>query len=294
MNSRLQALVAVLDTTSFHQCIVFTNSRGAGQRAATLLDRLGFTSRFVCGDQPQKDRLAAVAALRALKLRVLVSSDLTSRGIDVDTINLVVNLEMPPSHETYLHRVGRTGRFGTLGVSVTIVGPDEVGPLSDLAKALVVEIPAKPEVIPAELYHFEIKGETEEAQSLEALVGARRDAEEKGETVDALMAELSIPEKPSVGAGGTNPSVGRAVEKSTKRGAGEGGVYSTGGLEAEGGGGRRQTGWGGEGAAGGETGGGGGGQAGAGRHLGCLSVGSTVEVLVERDGEQVMSLGHGR
>ena len=211
MNARLQALVGVLDTTSFHQCVVFTNSRGVGQRAATLLDKLGFTSQFVCGDLPQKERLAAVSALRSMKLRVLVSSDLTSRGIDVDTINLVVNLEMPPSHETYLHRVGRTGRFGTLGVAVTIVGPDEVTPLFAMAKALKVEIPEKPEVIPAEMYQFEIQQGTVEGDNLESLLGARRQAEESGPEVEEVMRELTVAGDEKSQSAGARGASGRAT-----------------------------------------------------------------------------------
>jgi ATP-dependent RNA helicase DDX20 len=81
--SRMQGLVQVLETTPFHQCVVFTNSRILGQRVAQLLVQLGFPAQFVCGDMPQAQRLAAIAQLRAFELRVLVSSDLTARGIDV-------------------------------------------------------------------------------------------------------------------------------------------------------------------------------------------------------------------
>ena len=81
---------------------MFTMSRAGGRRVADLLTRAGFPSAFVCGDMPQPKRLQAVADLRALVLRVLVSSDLTSRGIDVDRVNLVVNLVPPPAPHTYL------------------------------------------------------------------------------------------------------------------------------------------------------------------------------------------------
>ena len=112
LKSKMQGLVQVLETTPFHQCVVFTNSRVLGQRVARLLEQIGFPAAFVCGSMPQDARLEAISRLRAFELRVLVSSDLTSRGIDVERLNLVVNLELPTSYDTYLHRVGRTGRFG--------------------------------------------------------------------------------------------------------------------------------------------------------------------------------------
>ena len=72
INPSPQRAVQVLETTPFHQCVVFTNSRILGQRVAQLLEQLGFPAQFVCGDMPQEQRLSAVARLRAFELRVLV------------------------------------------------------------------------------------------------------------------------------------------------------------------------------------------------------------------------------
>ena len=90
------------------------------------LQEEGWPSAYIAGGLAQQERSAAIAALRDFKIRVLISTDLvratslyahllrtqTARGIDVDRVNLVVNLDMPHDPETYLHRIGRTGRFG--------------------------------------------------------------------------------------------------------------------------------------------------------------------------------------
>jgi superfamily II DNA/RNA helicase len=192
ITARMQALMDLLETTSFHQCIVFTNSRSVGQRAATLLDKLGFPSRFVCGDQPQRTRLETVSALREFKLRVLVSSDLTSRGIDVDTVNMVVNLELPPSHETYLHRVGRTGRFGTLGVAITLVTAAEEKLVQGMAETLHIEMSPRPDVIPTEWYDYELGDDSEHTKKLNALLETREKQQTDAATAQNLLQQLTM------------------------------------------------------------------------------------------------------
>ena len=80
-----------------------------------MSDRLntkGWPTTFISGSQDQQRRLTAMAKLKKHHCRVLVSTDLTSRGIDAENVNLVVNMDIPYDHETYLHRVGRAGRFG--------------------------------------------------------------------------------------------------------------------------------------------------------------------------------------
>jgi superfamily II DNA/RNA helicase len=71
----------------------------------------------------QSERNAAMAGLRELQLRVLVSTDLTARGVDVENVNVVINMDLPADAETYTHRVGRTRRFETPGTVVTLLAP---------------------------------------------------------------------------------------------------------------------------------------------------------------------------
>lgn len=70
--------------------------------------------------------MLVMEAARALRVRVLVSTDLNARGLDLPAVNLVVNMDVPMHDATYMHRVGRTGRFGTCGIAVSLVSPSEL------------------------------------------------------------------------------------------------------------------------------------------------------------------------
>ena len=85
------------------------------------LNALDWKTEYISADKCQTERLKAMAKLRKYKCRVLVSTDLTARGIDVHNINLVVNMDTPFDAQTYLHRIGRAGRFGKLWSILTII-----------------------------------------------------------------------------------------------------------------------------------------------------------------------------
>lgn len=74
---------------------------------------------------PQPDRLKIYQGFKEGKYRIMVSTDLLGRGIDVEKINIVINFDMPAESDQYLHRVGRAGRFGTKGLSVSFIGNEE-------------------------------------------------------------------------------------------------------------------------------------------------------------------------
>ena len=126
---RERALLRVVSAAAFTQAVVFTNRRGWGESLARKLTAAGLLAAFTCGSHEQARRAACLEAVRSMRLRVLVTTDLTARGVDLQHVNLVVNMDVPPGRATYLHRVGRTGRFGTAGVAVSIVAEDEVGRL---------------------------------------------------------------------------------------------------------------------------------------------------------------------
>ena len=114
-------LVDILNQVQFQQCVVFSNQKGWSNDLVEELDRHGWVSTSISGDMPQPRRLEAMRKLRDFKVRVLVSTDLTARGVDIERISLVVHMDLPDRVETYIHRVGRTGRFGTLGVSIALL-----------------------------------------------------------------------------------------------------------------------------------------------------------------------------
>ncbi|CAO3676557.1 unnamed protein product [Umbelopsis vinacea] len=116
-----KAVVELLEKIPFYQCIIFLNHRGRAADLTQYLNRNGWMSCHISSGINQQQRLDVMEKARKFRIRVLVCSDLIARGIDIDRVNLVLNLDFPKDVETYLHRVGRTGRFGTSGIAVNVI-----------------------------------------------------------------------------------------------------------------------------------------------------------------------------
>ncbi|XP_054567387.1 probable ATP-dependent RNA helicase DDX20 [Eptesicus fuscus] len=116
---KAQHLQELFSRIPFNQALVFSNLHSRAQHLADILSSKGFPAECISGNMNQNQRLDAMAKLKQFHCRVLISTDLTSRGIDAEKVNLVVNLDVPLDWETYMHRIGRAGRFGTLGLAVT-------------------------------------------------------------------------------------------------------------------------------------------------------------------------------
>lgn len=116
---KTQHLQELFSRIPFNQALVFSNLHSRAQHLADILSSKGFPTECISGNMNQNQRLDAMAKLKQFHCRVLISTDLTSRGIDAEKVNLVVNLDVPLDWETYMHRIGRAGRFGTLGLTVT-------------------------------------------------------------------------------------------------------------------------------------------------------------------------------
>ncbi|XP_054286308.1 uncharacterized protein LOC129002489 [Macrosteles quadrilineatus] len=119
-------LLYLLRSISFDQCLIFSNLSTRAVSLCNLLRKEGWGVEWIAGRQPQEDRVAALTQLRDQRVRVLVTTDLTARGIDIENVNLVINLDLPLDHHTYLHRMGRAGRYGSHGITITVVseGPE--------------------------------------------------------------------------------------------------------------------------------------------------------------------------
>ncbi|MCK0142990.1 DEAD/DEAH box helicase [Aliiroseovarius sp. F20344] len=115
---------AVINTLRFHEApnaIVFANTRAMVNRLTTRLSNRGFQVVALSGELSQSERTHALQAMRDGRARVCVATDVAARGIDLPNLDLVVHAELPSSHETLLHRSGRTGRAGRKGVSALVV-----------------------------------------------------------------------------------------------------------------------------------------------------------------------------
>ncbi|KAF3696963.1 putative ATP-dependent RNA helicase DDX20 [Channa argus] len=116
---KVQHLLELFSKIPFNQALVFSNLHTRAQHLADILSSKGLPAVCISGGLSQDLRLEAMSKLKHYQCRVLISTDLTSRGIDAEKVNLVINLDVPQDWETYMHRIGRAGRFGTQGLAVT-------------------------------------------------------------------------------------------------------------------------------------------------------------------------------
>ena len=123
------------------QAIVFTNTKLTASRLARLLQRDGIAADAIHGDKSQQERIQALDAFKQGKITTLVATDVAARGLDIDQLPMVINYEIPHAPEDYVHRIGRTGRAGALGVAVSLVSPEEEKYLKEIEKLIKRDIP---------------------------------------------------------------------------------------------------------------------------------------------------------
>jgi ATP-dependent RNA helicase RhlE len=122
------------------RCLVFARTKRGAERIAKSLNRDGIDAAMIHGDRSQSQRTAALEGFQRGRYRVLVATDLASRGIHVQNIVHVVNYDLPEIAENFIHRVGRTGRAGERGVASTLFVKDQQGELFQLERTLGVRM----------------------------------------------------------------------------------------------------------------------------------------------------------
>lgn len=132
---KLDALTRVLEVEDFDGIIVFTRTRGDSEQVAEKLRARGYSAAAINGDIPQNIREKTVEQLKSGKLDILVATDVAARGLDVERISHVINYDLPIDTESYVHRIGRTGRAGRTGDAISFVTPRERRLLSAIEKA---------------------------------------------------------------------------------------------------------------------------------------------------------------
>ncbi|CAG8562187.1 12879_t:CDS:10 [Acaulospora colombiana] len=175
---KFKKLADLLSRVPFYQCIVFLNHRGRAIDLANYLTSQGWMALNISGGLDQKTRLETMSKARSFQIRVLVCSDLIARGIDIDRVNLVVNLDMPKDAETYLHRVGRTGRYGTHGLAISFVDNDGLEFLNNLKQNYHVDINALPDKISYQHHQRPLTAENDK-EAYEKLLSERESIKTK-------------------------------------------------------------------------------------------------------------------
>ncbi len=120
--------------------LVFVRTKSGAERLARRLAAGGLKAAALHADRTQAQRTQAVEGFRSGRFRVLVATDVAARGLDIDGITHVVNFEVPSNRETYVHRVGRTGRAEATGTALTLVAPEELRALQALQRSFGMEL----------------------------------------------------------------------------------------------------------------------------------------------------------
>eukprot|EP00415_Alexandrium_ostenfeldii_P001013 UN1013 len=126
------------------QAVIFCNTKQKVDWLTQKMRDANFTVASVHGDMPQKARDAVVQQFRSGASRVLISTDLFGRGLDVQQVSLVLSYDLPNSRELYLHRIGRSGRFGRKGVAINFVKNDDIRILRDIEQYYSMQIDEMP------------------------------------------------------------------------------------------------------------------------------------------------------
>jgi ATP-dependent RNA helicase RhlE len=134
-------LIHLLKEKSIEAALVFTRTKHGADRVAKDLNKSGITADAIHGDKSQNARQRALASFKARQIRVLVATDIAARGIDIDELSHVINYEIPNEPETYVHRIGRTGRAGSSGIALSFCDAEERDYLKLINKLISKTLP---------------------------------------------------------------------------------------------------------------------------------------------------------
>lgn len=149
---KLHCLNTLFSKLQINQSIIFCNSTSRVELLAKKITELGYSCYYSHAKMPQTARNKVFHEFRQGKVRNLVCSDLLTRGIDVQAVNVVINFDFPKTAETYLHRIGRSGRFGHLGLAINLMSWNDRYNLYKIEQELGTEIKPIPAVIDKSLY----------------------------------------------------------------------------------------------------------------------------------------------
>jgi len=141
---KLDTLCDLYETLTITQAVIFSNTRRKVDWLTEKMHERDFTVSAMHGDMDQKERDVIMREFRSGSSRVLITTDLLARGIDVQQVSLVINYDLPTNRENYIHRIGRGGRFGRKGVAINFITEEDKRALQDIEKFYNTQIDEMP------------------------------------------------------------------------------------------------------------------------------------------------------
>lgn len=141
---KLDTLCDLYETLTITQAVIFCNTRRKVDWLTEKMHSRDFTVSAMHGDMDQKERDVIMREFRSGSSRVLITTDLLARGIDVQQVSLVINYDLPTNRENYIHRIGRGGRFGRKGVAINFVTEDDRRSLKDIEQFYNTQVDEMP------------------------------------------------------------------------------------------------------------------------------------------------------
>lgn len=142
-DSKKDVLIPILKEEDTERVLIFTRTKYGADKLSKFLHRSGISSAAIHGDKTQGARQRALSEFKEGKITALVATDIAARGIDIDELSFVVNFEIPNIPETYVHRIGRTGRAGRNGFALSLCDSTERAYLKDIEKLIGKKIPVR-------------------------------------------------------------------------------------------------------------------------------------------------------
>jgi len=193
---KINLLLRLLENSDVERALVFTRTKHGADKVVRKLTQAGIMAAAIHGNKSQNNRQAAVDAFKEGRSRVLVATDIASRGLDIDEVSHVFNLDLPMEPEAYVHRIGRTARAGHEGIAVAFCSSDEKSLLTQIERMIGKRIPAA--------------GEGNRSQ-------AERQAPRFAERVEGGDGRRMRPsERPQVAAAGQGPREGADQQQGTR------------------------------------------------------------------------------
>jgi ATP-dependent RNA helicase len=141
---KFDTLCDLYDTLTITQAVIFCNTKRKVDWLTEKMRQNNFTVSSMHGDMPQKEREAIMVEFRSGTTRVLITTDVWARGLDVQQVSLVINYDLPNNRELYIHRIGRSGRYGRKGVAINFVRNDDIRILRDIEQYYSTQIDEMP------------------------------------------------------------------------------------------------------------------------------------------------------